>query len=68
MADAVSEQQPLTKREEQALVIARRQAETKVPRHRFGIAYLLLAAVLGAGVGLFVVFLSDNGKSGGQQW
>jgi len=68
VADAVSEQQPLTKREEQALVIARRKAETKVPRHRFGIAYLLLAALLGAGVGLFVVFLSDNGKNGGQQW
>ena len=68
MADVVSEQQPLTKREEQALVIARRQAETKVPRHRFGIAYLLLAALLGAGVGLFVVFLAGNGKSGGQQW
>jgi hypothetical protein len=68
VADVVSEQQPLTKREEQALVIARRQAETKVPRHRFGIAYLLLAALLGAGVGLFVVFVSNNGKSGGQQW
>ena len=68
MADVVSEQQPLTKREEQALVIARRQAETKVPRHRFGIAYLLLAALLGAGVGLFVVFLAGKGKSGGQQW
>jgi hypothetical protein len=68
VADAVSEQQPLTEREEQALVIARQKAETKVPRHRFGIAYLLLAALLGAGVGLFVVFVSDNGKNGGQQW
>ena len=57
MADAVSEQQPLSKREEQALVIARRKAAEKVPRHRFGVAYLLLAALLGAGVGLFVVFV-----------
>ena len=66
MADAVSEQ-PTPKREEQALVIARRRAEAKVPRHRFGLAYLLLAALLGAGVGLFVVFLSDHAKTG-QQW
>ena len=69
MADAVSEQpQPAARREEQALVLARRRAEAKVPRHRFGLAYLLLAALLGAGVGLFVVFLSDNGSSGGQKW
>jgi hypothetical protein len=67
VADAVSEQ-PAPKREEQALIIARRKAEAKVPRHRFGLAYLLLAALLGAGVGLFVVFLAGNGKSGGQQW
>ena len=68
MAGAVSQQQQLSKREEQALVIARRTAAEKVPRHRFGVAYLLLAALLGAGVGLFVVFVSGNGKSGGQQW
>jgi hypothetical protein len=67
VADAVSEQ-PLPKREEQALVIARRKAEAKVPRHRFGLAYLLLAALLGAAVGLFVVFASNGGKGGGQQW
>jgi hypothetical protein len=67
VAGAVSEQ-PLPKREEQALILARRQAEAKVPRHRFGVAYLLLAALLGAAVGLFVVFASDGGKSGGQQW
>jgi hypothetical protein len=67
VADAVSEQ-PAPKREEQALIVARRKAEAKVPRHRFGLAYLLLAALLGAGVGLFVVFLSDHGKGGGQQW
>jgi hypothetical protein len=67
VADAVSEQ-PLPTHEEQALVLARRKAEAKVPRHRFGIAYLLLAALLGAAVGLFVVFLSDNGSGGGRQW
>jgi hypothetical protein len=70
MADAVSEQpaaQP-TKREEEALVLARRRAEEKVPRHRFGIAYLLLAALLGAAVGLFVVFATDGGNGKGSQW
>jgi hypothetical protein len=67
VADAVSEQ-PLPKREEQALVIARRKAEAKVPRHRFGVAYLLLAALLGVAVGLFVVFVSNGGKGGGQKW
>jgi hypothetical protein len=67
VADAVDEQ-PVAKREEQALVLARRQAAAKIPRHRFGLAYLLLAALLGAGVGLFVVFLSDNGNGGGTQW
>jgi hypothetical protein len=67
VADAVSEQ-PLPKREEQALVLARRKAEEKVPRHRFGLAYLLLAALLGTAVGLFVVFASDGGKGGGQKW
>jgi hypothetical protein len=61
-------EQPLPKREEQALVIARRKAEEKVPRHRFGFAYLLLAALLGAAVGLFVVFVSDGGHGGGKQW
>jgi hypothetical protein len=71
VADAVSEPQPAaqpSKREEQALVLARRRAEAKVPRHRFGLAYLLLAALLGAGVGLFVVFLNENGNGGGTKW
>ena len=67
MADAVSEQAaaPPSKREEQALVLARRRAEAKVPRHRFWLAYLALAALLGAAVGLFVVFLADGGGGGG---
>jgi hypothetical protein len=67
VADTVSEQ-PLPKREEQALVLARRKAEAKLPRHRFGLAYLLLAALLGAAVGLLVVFASNGGKGGGQRW
>jgi hypothetical protein len=67
VADAVSEQ-PLPKREQEALVLARRKAEAKVPRHRFGLAYLLLAALLGAAVGLFVVFVSNSGRGGGQKW
>ena len=32
-------------------------------RHRFGIAYLVLAAIVGAAVGLFVVFLGDSTSS-----
>jgi hypothetical protein len=70
VADAVSEQpaaQP-SKREEQALVIARRRAEEKMPRHRFGVAYLALAALLGAAVGLFVVFATNGDNGGGQKW
>lgn len=70
MADAVSEQaaaQP-SKREEQALVLARRRAEARVPRHRFGLAYLVLAALLGAAVGLFVVLLTDGGNGDGGPW
>jgi hypothetical protein len=70
VADAVSEQaaaQP-SKREEQALVIARRRAEAKVPRHRFGLAYLALAALLGAGVGLFVVLLTNGGGDSSGRW
>jgi hypothetical protein len=70
MADAVSDQpaaQP-TKREEEALVLARRRAEEKVPRHRFGVAYLVLAALLGAGVGLFVVLMTDGGGGSSGPW
>jgi hypothetical protein len=69
MADAVSEQPAeASKREEQALVIARRRAEEKVPRHRFGVAYLALAALLGAAVGLFVVFATDSGNGNRRPW
>jgi hypothetical protein len=65
--DAVSEEERPAQMEE-ALVLARRRAEAKVPRHRFGIAYLALAALLGAAVGLFVVFVSDGGKGSGSAW
>lgn len=65
MADVVSEPTASSKVEE-ALVLARLQAAAKVPRHRFGVAYLLLAALLGAAVGLTVVFATGNGSSGGK--
>jgi len=69
MADAVSEQPAKpSRREEQALVLARRRAEAKVPRHRFGLAYLVLAAVLGAAVGLAVVLATGNSGRGGGSW
>jgi hypothetical protein len=64
VADIVSEGQAAApKRDEQALVLARRRAEANVPRHRFGLAYLLLAALLGAGVGLAVVFGTRHDSS-----
>jgi hypothetical protein len=66
VAEAVSEGQP-TQREE-ALVIARRRAEQAVPRHRFGLAYLGLAALLGAAVGLLVVLSVNGGKDSGPAW
>jgi hypothetical protein len=66
VAEAVSEGQP-TQREE-ALVIARRRAEQAVPRHRFGLAYLGLAALLGAAVGLLVVLSVNGGKNSGPAW
>jgi hypothetical protein len=67
VADAVSEQQPAA-RPMEAELPARRRADASVPRHRFGIAYLILAAALGAAVGLFVVLVSDGGRDGGAQW
>lgn len=53
MADVVSEPRPL----------ARPRPEPYVPRHRFGIAYLTLAVVLGAAVGLTVVFAVGGSRS-----
>ena len=70
MADAVSEQptaQP-SEREEEALVLARRRAEERVPRHRFGVAYLVVAALLGTAAGLFVVVVTKGGEGSNGPW
>jgi hypothetical protein len=63
MADPVSKQ----KRPEPA-PLTRPPAQQDVPRHRFGIAYLALAAILGAAVGLFVVLAGNGGKNSGPAW
>ena len=60
MAEAVSEQRPEP--------LARRRAEQNATRHRFGLAYLALAALLGAGVGLFVVLAANGDKNSGPPW
>jgi hypothetical protein len=66
VADLVSEQ-PLPA-DEPAQPLARPRPEPKVPRHRFGIAYLILAAILGIAVGLFVVLVVEGGKSSEPAW
>ena len=46
---------------EQSSGLAREEPQPSVSRHRFGIAYLALAAIVGAAVGLVVVFATrDN--------
>jgi hypothetical protein len=67
VADPVSEGSTASQQEE-AVLVARRRAEEQVPRHRFGLAYLALAAVLGASVGLFVVLVGNGGKDQGPSW
>jgi hypothetical protein len=52
MADVVSEQ---------PAPIAPPKPEASVSRHKFAIAYLALAAIVGAAVGLVVVFAGDDG-------
>ena len=63
MADVVSEQSAGLPREE---------APPAPSRHRFGIAYLLLAALVGVCVGLVVVFASrgsdSNNQASGPTW
>ena len=60
MADVVSEERT---------PLARPAPEPSVSRHRFGIAYLVLAAILGAAVGLVVVFATrDNGHHQTRPW
>ena len=57
VADIVSEQPaPLT----------RPKPEPSVSRHRFGVAYLVLAAIVGGAVGLVVVFATGHDDKGGQ--
>jgi len=55
VAEAVSEQPAARGRPTEPELVARRRAQESVPRHRFGIAYLILAAIVGAAVGLAVV-------------
>ena len=57
MADVVSEQ---------SSGLARDEPQPVVSRHRFGIAYLLLASLVGVSVGLVVVFASRGGDSTNQ--
>lgn len=60
MADIVSEQ---------PAPLARPKPEPSVSRRRFGIAYLALAAIVGAAVGLVVVLATrDNGHKQTQAW
>jgi hypothetical protein len=54
--------------QKEAALVAFQRAQTSVPRHRFGLAYLALAAILGAAVGLFVVFASNGGKDSSPAW
>ena len=60
MADIVSEE---------PTPLARPAPEPSVSRHRFGIAYLVLAAIVGAAVGLVVVLATrDDGHPQKQVW
>ena len=59
MADAVKEPTPPP---------APPRAASNVPKHRFGVAYLALAAILGAAVGLIVVLAANGSKSSGPAW
>jgi hypothetical protein len=54
---------------EQPTPLARPKPEPSVSRRRFGIAYLLLAAIVGVAVGLLVVFATrDDGHKQVQAW
>ena len=67
MADPVDSGQAQADQKEAALV-AYRRAQASVPRHRFGLAYLALAAIMGAAVGLFVVFTMNGGRESDKEW
>jgi hypothetical protein len=51
---------------EQPAPLAQPKAEPSVARRKFAIAYLALAAIVGAAIGLVVVFASDDGGSSPQ--
>jgi hypothetical protein len=62
VADVVNEEQT---------PLARPESQPTVSRHRFGIAYLVLAAIVGTAVGLLVVFATrddGNNTAGGSTW
>ena len=63
MADTVRRTARVKRDQKEAALVAFQRAEANVPRHRFGLAYLLLAAIMGAAVGLFVVFATNGGKT-----
>jgi hypothetical protein len=66
VADPVDPQEQPEQKE--AALVSHHRAHVGVPRHRFGLAYLALAAILGAAVGLFVVFTTNGGRQSGQEW
>lgn len=68
MADAVSQGAVPAAPPAEAKHFTRPRPAPNVPRRRFGLAYLLLAAILGAAVGLLVLLVSDGFKSGGKPW
>jgi hypothetical protein len=55
---------------EQPTPLARPKPEPTASRRRFGVAYLVLAAIVGTAVGLVVVFATgdDSHKATGQAW
>ncbi len=67
MADLVNEGSPPAV-DEPLQPLARPRPEPNVPRHRFGVAYLILATILGVAVGLFVVLTADGGKHSAPAW
>jgi hypothetical protein len=68
VADLVNEGSPPDRADDEASPLARRRPAPNVPRHRFGIAYLILAAALGAAVGLFIVLTANGGNHSGPGW
>jgi hypothetical protein len=63
VADALSPDTPLAVEEPVPATPAKQGVRKNGLSVRFGIAYLVLAAVVGAAVGFFIVFIGDNGPS-----